>query len=459
MSIKTMNQGDFRQNLSTQKHKKEAYGEIFTPFHLIKEMFDMLPESSFTNPETTWLDPGAGTGFFTMYLFWKLDIGLAAAIPERSIRHEHIINNMLYMVEIQEDNVLYLRGLFGQDANISHEDFTHYSGPRRFDYVIGNPPYNSKGSKKVPTNKMKSKKTDGITIWISFIKTSISLLKPGGNLLVIIPSIWMKPDKAKTYNYLTYFKIRMLRCLSNTETNRVFSSEAQTPTCYFWLVNRPSDSRLDLYDRDRNVYVEYLLKPQAPIPVYGATVVAKLMPFVDALGHVRVDKTNMPSRGVSLANSPDSTHAFPNIRTAVLEGLSPKIVINYSNIPLKYNGICKLVLPHKMYGFPYLDASGKFGISNRDNYVISGRSFEELELLGELLSTKTALYLFEATRYRMKYLERYAFELIPDLFQLEDELVRPITDASLADLFGFDETDVHSINTLHTKTYNFTYVY
>ena len=361
------------------------------------------------------------------------------------------------MVEIQEDNVLYLRGLFGPDANIAHEDFTLHSGPRKFDYVIGNPPYNSKGSKKVPTNKIKSKKTDGITIWISFVKTSISLLKSGGNLLVIIPSIWMKPDKAKTYNYLTYFKIQMLRCLSNTETNRVFSSEAQTPTCYFWLVNQPSNNHMSLYDRDRNVYVEYPLKPRAPIPVFGAAVVAKLIPFVQAMGHVRVEKTNMPGRGVSIVNLPDSAHPFPNIRTTVLEGLSPKMVINYSNTPLKYNGVCKVILPHKMYGFPYLDASGKFGISNRDNYVISGGSLEELELLCELLSTKTALYIFEATRYRMKYLERYAFELIPDLSQLEDELVRPITDASLADLFGFDETDVHSINTLHRKNYKFDY--
>jgi hypothetical protein len=110
-----------------------------------------------------------------------------------------------------------------------------------------------------------------------------------------------------------------------------------------------------------------------------------------------------------------------------------------------------------MYGFPYIDASGNFGISNRDNYVISGRSMEELVLLRELFSTKTALYLFETTRYRMKYLERYAFELIPDLFQLVDELARPITDETLESLFGFDAEDVHSINTLHRKEYDFTY--
>lgn len=463
MAIRTINRLDYQQNLSTQPDKKSLYGEIFTPFTMIKEMFDMLPASSFTDPNANWLDPGAGTGFFSIFLFWKLDIGLASAIPERNARHDHIIQNMLYMIEIQEDNVTHLRKLFGADANIVCEDFTNHAGTRTFDYVVGNPPYNSNGTKKVPTNGGKSKKKDGTTIWVPFIKTSISLLKPGGNLLVIVPSIWMKPDKAKTYHYLTYYQIQMLRCLTNTETNRVFSSEAQTPTCYFWLVNQPTgggdinNRRMRLYDRDRKAYVHYPLKPHAPIPVFGAAIVAKLMPFVEALGHLRVIKTNLPRRGITLVNAPDSAHPFPNIRTAVLEGVSPRLVINYSNRPLNHHGECKLVLPHKMYGFPYIDANGKFGISNRDNYVIAGRSLEELELLCEVFSTKTALYLFEATRYRMKYLERYAFELIPDLFQLEDELERPITDATLASLFGFDAEDIHSINTLHRKDYDFTY--
>lgn len=459
MAIRSINQMDYQQNLSTQQDKKAAYGEIFTPFSMIKEMFDMFPESAFTNPNSKWLDPGAGTGFFSMFLFWKLDNGLIYTIPERNERQDHIIQNMLYMIEIQQDNADTLRSLFGKEANVICEDFTKYTGSIHFDYVIGNPPYNSNGTKKVPTNGSKSKKQDGTTAWIPFIKKSISLLKPGGNLLVIVPSIWMKPDKAQTYNYLTYYNIRKLRCLTNTETNRVFSSQAQTPTCYFWLINEPTNNQLTLYDRDKKSYIEYPLRPRAPIPVFGAAIVAKLIPFVDALGAIRVEKTNIPRKGTSLVNAPSSTHPFPNIKTAVLEGVSPRLVVNYSNKPLNYHGICKLVLPHKMYGFPYIDASGAYGISNRDNYVISGSgcSLDELEMLRELFSTKTALYLFEATRYRMKYLERYAFELIPDLYKLGDELVRPINDDTLASLFGFDAEDYHNINTLHRKDYDFTY--
>tara|TARA_B100000902_G_scaffold222214_1_gene211142 strand:+ start:84 stop:1472 length:1389 start_codon:yes stop_codon:yes gene_type:complete len=458
MAIRSINKIDYVQNLSTQSDKKSMYGEIFTPFSLIKDMFDMLPASSFTNPDAKWLDPGAGTGFFSMYLFWKLDDGLTSVIPGRTARHDHIVNKMIHMIEVQEDNVETLQHMFGEDANISCEDFTTHKGVQTFDYIIGNPPYNANGLKKVPTNGINNKKQDGHTIWIPFIKMAISLLKEYGNLLMIVPSIWMKPDKAKTYNYLLNYKINNLRCLTNTETNKVFSSEAQTPTCYFWLVNRPNDFILDLYDRDQTAFIEYPIQTHAPIPVFGAAIVAKLIPFVEEFGHIKVMKTNTPRQGAAFSQEKDKAHPFPNIKTAVLEGLSPRLVINYSNRPQTHHGECKLVLPHKMYGFPYIDMSGEFGISNRDNYVIVDRPLEELEILREFFATKTALYLFETTRYRMKYLERYAFELIPDILKMPPGLlVRPITDETIGSLFGFDSTDINNIKTLHRKEYDFTY--
>ena len=42
---------------------------------------------------------------------------------------------------------------------------------------------------KVPTNNIYSKKSDGKSIWYSFVKRSINLLKDDGMLSFIIPSI------------------------------------------------------------------------------------------------------------------------------------------------------------------------------------------------------------------------------------------------------------------------------
>ena len=427
---------------------------------MIKEMFDMLPASSFTDPNANWLDPGAGTGFFSIFLFWKLDIGLASAIPERNARHDHIIQNMLYMIEIQEDNVTHLRKLFGADANIVCEDFTAHSGTRTFDYVVGNPPYNKNGIKKVPTNNSKNKKKDGTTLWFGFVKKSVALLKGGGSLLMIVPSLWMKPDKMGAYDYLTQYKLRHIECLSNTKTNRVFGGMAQTPTCFFLMSKQPSDGVCDLYDADRGDYVNYALRDQYPIPVFAASVVNKFLAAVDNIGAVAaaVVKTNMPGKRASLSAAKCGRFKYENIKTARLDGLRPSLDVNYSDAPLAFHGVAKLVLPHKMYGFPFLDLEGKYGISNRDNYVIVGRSDEDLRIIGEFLSTKTALYIYEATRYRMKYLEKYAFLLLPDITKIPELLVvRPITDATIAKYFRLSADDVSCIERLHTKNYEFKY--
>ena len=72
----------------------------------------------------------------------------------------------------------------------------------------------------------------------------------------------------------------------------------------------------------------------------------------------------------------------------------------------------------------------------------------------KFLSTKTALYVFEATRYRMKFLEKYAFDLLPDITQFAD-FPEEINDDTIAEYFGFDEQDKKNIQTYQKKNYKF----
>ena len=98
------------------------------------------------------------------------------------------------MVEIQQENIETLKNIFGKNANIFNLDFVTDSMKHiKFTYIIGNPPYNINGIKKVPTNREKNKKKDGQTLWFEFIKTSLKLLEKNGKLIMIVPSIWMKP--------------------------------------------------------------------------------------------------------------------------------------------------------------------------------------------------------------------------------------------------------------------------
>ena len=471
MSIVKLDIKTFHQTFEVSKADKIKYGEIYTPFALIDKMLDMFDPAIFSDPTLRWLDIGAGLGYFTMKLFERLNRGLSDRLPYEPERQKHIIEHMLHLVEIKESSVKVLREMFGPQANIIQGDFfadngsgaaglagaAGSSGSGPFDVILGNPPYNANGQKAVPTANQPGQAGGGGAIWPKFIKKSLALLKaPTGQLALIVPLLWLKPDKAGIHQLLTQYKIHQLHCLTSSESNQLFHGSAQTPTGFFRLSKTPTDNQLAIYDKARAQYVPYTHRPHEPLPLFGAHIVQKLHQWVEkAGGAIAVFKTNMPSLHAKFSETPYAAdYPYTNIVSCTLEGLTPTLTLNYSDQPQAFGGIKKLVLAHKMYGFPYFDQNGVYGLSNRDNYVIVGKTDAQFAQLHAFLSTKLALYVFEATRYRMRYLEKYAFRFLPDITRLEGfPSALDITDTSVADYFGFDDADRQHIQKLHTKTY------
>jgi len=409
---------------------KAKYGDVSTDRSLVLEIMSLIPEEIFRNPNLRWLDPGAGNGIFSQVLYEKL----LSFSPSN-----HIIKNMIYMIECNPENILLLRESFGEEANIIEADFLSWQPPFLFDMVIGNPPFNSNGLKKVPTNTKLDKKKDGKTIWRDFVRHSISLLKDGGRLNMIVPSLWMRCDRDGMHDYLKQYRLENIHCFTNTETNRLFHGKAQTPTCYFLLTKEESDqSTISLYDKQMEKMVEF---PRVGnLPVYGSSIMKKLLSYVEKVGYLTVKKTNMPRKNIKLSPVFSMDFPYKNIKTCIFASKKqPELKYSYSEFPLYHYGIRKVVLAHKMYGFPYYDEEGEFGISNRDNYVI--QNVEGMEKWVDFLSTKLARYIFRSTRYRMMYLEREAFQYIPDIMKLENFPLNNITNKSVCEYFGLDEKE------------------
>ena len=445
---------EIKQELNVVKERKELYGEVFTPFTLINDIISLIPIENFKNKNKKWLDIGAGSGYFSIFLYFKILENLKPEFKNENECKEHIINNMIYMVEIQENNCKILRELFGMKANIINDDFINYNFNnyiiKDFDYIIGNPPFNCNGMKKVPTNNIIKKKNDGKTIWIDFLKKSISILKKEGYLNIIIPSIWLKPDKEKIYNYLLQYKINYLHCLNNTETNKIFKGNAQTPSCYFLLEKIKSDNYISIWDNNTDKYINYcyntVYNNYLPIPLKCQSMINKLQPFLK-YGLLPVYKTNMPSSKTLFSLYEENKYPHKNISTCLIKNSIPEFVVNYSNNKCSFADKRKLILANKMYGIPYIDYNGEYGISNRDNYVIleEDKVVKDLQIIKNFLSTNTALYLFDSTRYRMAYLEKYIFELIPDITLLPN-FPENINDDTVARYFNFDEREKSIIN-------------
>lgn len=447
------------------KQDKNNYGIVYTPFFLTEKIISLIPQHYFQNPELRWLDVGAGNGVFSIIIYKRLFDGLKTVIPDTLERHSHIIEKMLYLVELYPPHIERLREIFGESANIIDRCFLSLhpgdggilGGTQGFDFIVGNPPYNTNGAIKTPTNHNIKKTDDGRAIYVDFVFKSLELLHVGGFLSFIIPNIWLKPDRAGLYNRLTGLKIHNLCCLSTDETIRSFNYQAQTPTCYFLIENTSAmdgvenedknNTRIPIWDNLYEKFVPYRLLPDFPIPCHGVSIINRLMPFIEKYGFLSVLKTNCPSKTVSVRENRDDIYKYPNIRTCVLgkavskaeakaEKTSIKIrdtdyvlSIDYSDKPCVYSGCRKIVLAHKMYGIPFFDREGKYGISARDNYVVLGSNDVNananadadnmLEEIYALLTTRFAQFIFSVCNYRMRYLERYAFQFIPDITHIE----------------------------------------
>jgi len=441
----------------TNKNDKIKFGAVNSSEILINRMLDILPKELYYNPLLKWLDPCTGYGNFAIILFKRLFLSLSEIIKDEGERKIHILTNMIFLVEINEEYFEYLKVLFGP-TNLFIMDYLSWNNDILFDIIIGNPPFNSLNLKKVPTNKISSKKNDGITLWPYFIKKSIEILKNDAFFLFITPVIWMKPDKAGIYDILTKLSIIKLHSLTNTQTNKLFNGEAETPTCYFLIQNTISLNKIiNVYDSLTNKYVEFKLRENCCIPLNNISIINKLLPYVDLYGSIDIKKIMTVSKKCKLSDTYSEDTPYKNIKTCILVNNQPKLVFEYSNIKLKYSGLPKLIFAHKMYGFPYYDKNGDYGISRRDAYVIINYTHSEFINLQYFFSTVFCLYLFEATRYRMKYLEKYIFNLIPDITKI-DSFPNFSTNTNINKFFNLSQEEIDYINNLSIANYEFIFL-
>jgi len=391
-------------------YNKEIYGEVTTPKQLINELFDMVDSDVFSKKNIKWLDPCAGSGVFFNELFENR----LTSLPK-------LKNKLFWMTEINPSHTKILKERFNDVVNIKNIDFLDFN-ESNFDIIIANPPFQVNGTIKVPTKKG-NKEKDGKEMWSRFVKHAIELLKDNGMLLCITPVIWLKRDH-KMHEFILNYKIQEMKCYDAGEANKLFKGNCQTPIVLFKLVKSSISNKLQNVKMGEMMY-RFNVSESIPMKYYKE--LSSLRNLVKKVGSLKVIKTSMrPGRPKNLLVSKVRTgvYFYKNVKTCILKKdngiISPKLVIEYSNISCVFNGIPKLILAHKMYGHSYFDKKGEYGISNRDNYVIVDYSDKEMEIINQFLNLPCIIKLFDATRYRMRYLERYIFDFIPNITSLPD---------------------------------------
>ena len=176
-----------QDHLKPKEVEKKKYGEVFTPMSLVEEMLDKLPEEVWSNSELKWFDPANGMGNFPIAVYYRLMKGLSSKIKNEEKRKKHIIENMLYMSELNKKNCFMTKQIFDPEDKYQlnlFEGDTLDLDPKKewsistFNIIMGNPPYQDfKGS------------SNG-TLWDKFVLYSLKYLKDKGYITYVHPSGW-----------------------------------------------------------------------------------------------------------------------------------------------------------------------------------------------------------------------------------------------------------------------------
>ena len=101
--------------------------EVFTPKELVERIIDDIPLSTLQDPKSTFIDNSAGCGNFIVALKDRLCLYHS---------EDHVINNMLYAVELMEDNHKELCQRLG--ISTSHPHYVCHDA-LTYDYSFGEP--------------------------------------------------------------------------------------------------------------------------------------------------------------------------------------------------------------------------------------------------------------------------------------------------------------------------------
>lgn len=186
-----------REYVKVGEVEQKKFGEVMSDFDkVVKPMINELPDEYWTNPNLKILDNCNGTGPFPLLVIWKLMNGLKEIIKNEEERYKHIVENMIYVAELQPRNQFIWMCIVDPydeyDLNVYTGSFLEAGFDNhmkevwnvdRFQLILGNPPYQ---------DELKTKKGSAKPLYNLFTEKSIKMCD---QLLYITPSRWFAGGK------------------------------------------------------------------------------------------------------------------------------------------------------------------------------------------------------------------------------------------------------------------------
>ena len=183
----------FYKNLSSHPLSTEKNGEYFTPLERVNSILDRLEKvipNLFKNKYHTFFDPCCGLGQFQILIYFKLLKNLVAEFDgDYQKCSKHILENMIYINDVNEGNIQFIKELIFPDINIDHCKTSDAIknipfNKKSFTCVLFNPPYSVYHSKS------------STSLYPDFCELYLPL---GKISCCVIPNIWICSSRQKSF--------------------------------------------------------------------------------------------------------------------------------------------------------------------------------------------------------------------------------------------------------------------
>lgn len=431
------------QHLKSKDLEKKQNGEVFTPLELIQLMLNKLGIANqlmYSDPSKKFLDPANGVGNYPAVVFLLLMDGLKDSIPNEADRKKHILENMLYMCEINKKNVEICRKLFDPkneyklnlyEGSYLDLDSKKEWGVEKFDVVLGNPPYQGFSTS--------GKANGGKGLWCKFVEKSIKLLIEKGYLVFVHPALWRKPGN-ELHDLMFCKQIHYLSIHNKKDGAAMFHAA----TRYDWYIMQNTQSFKKTTVRfDDGTVTDILITPQLPCIInHGVDIVEKLKES-SVNGFLKAGMSFEGDARKEYMNK-KITNKFPYpILNSSTE--TKGIILFGSSKPLKTQYQKKVLFSDGGDIHPFYD-NGRIGETQHGLHIIVENEIEGRKIQ-RFLKSKLVTYIVGATKWSNYQTFPEVFDLIPHPNNLPDNF----TDTQVYNYFGLTAEEICRIEADHAS--------
>jgi hypothetical protein len=340
----------------------KRFGEVMTPFTLVDDMLNTLPDDVWSNPNLKWLDPCNGIGTFPCIIVDRLMVGLKDVIPNDCDRYKHIIENMIYVCELQVKNMFLYHCAFDREdkydlntywGSFLDENFDEHMknvwGVEKFDIVVANPPYNSGSNNKGSSH----------VLWDKFVEKSLTILIEGGYLNMVHPSNWRFVDGPFSNLKKTMFNktIIYLELHSKTDGKKTFG--ASTTYDFYCLKNVENNNHKTKIKFEDGKTTEINIQNLPFIPNANLELLLNLIANKNEDSVKVISNSSYHTQREYISKTENNDFKYPCVYYTYADG---SIRFNYSSVNKKGHFDIPKVIFSQGISHPIIDKNGEYGM-------------------------------------------------------------------------------------------------